>query len=111
MAIIARTDLKKNKEFPLASKDDKKQLLVGAAISTQDDDKERLKLLVNAAVDFVVLVRSASSNAFSYSSMRIEDVSRASCLKLVVTCRAHHASSVCLVYVAGLVTRKFYLSN
>jgi IMP dehydrogenase len=62
VALMSRNDLLKNKEFPSASKDEKKQLMVGAAISTKDEDWDRLAELVKAGVN-VIVVDSAQGNS------------------------------------------------
>jgi IMP dehydrogenase len=62
VAIVSRSDLKKNKDFPDAAKDHNKRLRVGAAISTLPESKERVEALYEAGVD-VIVVDSAQGNS------------------------------------------------
>ncbi len=53
--LITIKDIKKNIQFPLASKDNKGRLLVGAAVGSGKDHIERVEALIEALVDVIVV--------------------------------------------------------
>ncbi len=59
VSLIARTDLKKARDFPLSSYDQKGQLRVGAAINTRESAREAVHALVKAGVDVIVIVSAS----------------------------------------------------
>lgn len=70
VSLIARTDLKKAREFPHASYDSMGQLRVGAAVSTRETAKESIRLLVEAGVDVIVIDSSNGSSKYQVELVR-----------------------------------------
>lgn len=62
VSLVSRSDLKKNKEFPDASKDERKRLRCGAAVSTLMESRDRVAALYEAGVD-VIIIDSAQGNS------------------------------------------------
>jgi len=69
--LISRSDLLKNRAYPLASKDKtNKQLLVGATIGTKEEDKIRAAALIKAGVDVLVIDSRQGDTTFQAEMIR-----------------------------------------
>lgn len=70
VALMSFNDWRKNKDFPLATKDSQKRLIVGAAVGTRPEDWQRLEGLVKAGVDLVVLDSSQGDSIYQLDMVR-----------------------------------------
>ena len=64
ISLISRSDLKKQKNFPLFSKTQGDALLVGAAVGTRDSDRSRLEAISQAGADIVCIDSSQGDSDF-----------------------------------------------
>ena len=71
IALLSRSDLMKNLHYPLASKlPHSKQLIAAAAIGTRPEDKDRLRKLVEAGLDIVVLDSSQGNSIYQLNMIQ-----------------------------------------
>lgn len=70
VALISRKDIRQSKSFPLASKGKDMQLLVGAAVGTRKEDKERVAALAKAGVDVLVVDSSQGDSSYQIEMIR-----------------------------------------
>merc|ERR1711972_272877 len=70
MALVSRTDLRKNSDFPLATKDKNKNLRVAASVGTRPADRDRVRALVAAGVDAIVVDSSQGDSMYQHDMIK-----------------------------------------
>jgi|Transcript_91676 IMP dehydrogenase len=70
VALMARSDLKKNASFPLATKDSNKRLRVAAAVGTRPSDRDRVRALVAAGVDAICIDSSQGDSVYQHDMVK-----------------------------------------
>lgn len=70
VSLVSRTDLKKNRDYPEATKSTDDQLMAGAAVSTKDEDRERLDALTAAGVDVIIVDSAQGDSVYQIEMIR-----------------------------------------
>merc|ERR1719409_336081 len=70
VALIAASDIRKEDQYPLATKDHKGRLMVAAAVGTRPEDRDRVHQLVKAGVDAIVVDSSQGDSHFQRDMLR-----------------------------------------
>merc|ERR1719450_448683 len=70
VALVAASDIRKEGEFPLATKDSRSNLMVGASVGTRPQDRDRVRALVVAGVDAIVVDSSQGDSHFQRDMLR-----------------------------------------
>ena len=68
-SVVFKKDLDKHIKHPQATVDNQKRLRVGAAISTYEDDRMRIKELIENEVDFLVIDSSDGDTSFQKDTL------------------------------------------
>jgi IMP dehydrogenase len=70
VALMARTDLMTSDEFPNATKDAQGSLLVAASVGTRPQDRDRVRALVAAGVDAIVIDSSQGDSMYQHEMVK-----------------------------------------
>lgn len=70
VALMSRADLQKNADFPNATMDKNKNLMVAAAVGTRPGDRDRVRTLVAAGVDAIIIDSSQGDSVFQHEMIR-----------------------------------------
>lgn len=70
VGLMSRKDLLKNRDYPNATKDTSKRLMVAAAVGTRPKDRERVNKLVEVGVDAIVIDSSQGDSMYQIDMIK-----------------------------------------